>query len=66
MPALTLERQTGVQLSRQTIGRCLRAIDARHGRPRPVLRCPWKKAAQDRHIRALRRLLAGLSPDEVA
>jgi transposase len=59
MLALTLERQTGVKLSRQTIGRCLRALGARHGRPRPVLRCPWKKAAQMRRIRAIERLLAG-------
>jgi transposase len=66
MLALTLERRTGVKLSRQTIGRCLQAIGARHGRPRPVLRCPWKKAAQTRRIRAIQRLLAGLPPDEVA
>lgn len=64
--ALTLARQTGVRLSRQTIGRCLRAIGARHGRPRPVLRCPWKKTAQTRRIRAIERRPAGLPPDEVA
>jgi transposase len=66
MLALTLQRQTGARLSRQTIGRCLQALGARHGRPRPVLRCPWKKAAQMRRIRALQRLLATLPKDEVA
>lgn len=66
MLALTLQRRTGVKLSRQTVGRCLWAIGARLGRPRPVLRCPWKKAAQMRRIRAIERLLATLPEDEVA
>jgi len=66
MLGLTLQRRIGVRLSRQTIGRCLRRIGARHGRPRPVLRCPWSKAAQMRRIRAIERLLTTRPADEVA
>ena len=66
MLAITLRRRTSVKLSQQTISRCLKTIGARHGRPRPVLRCPWKKSAQMRRIRVLERLLAELPEDEVA
>ena len=66
MLTLTLARRTGVKLSRQTIGRCLLALGARHGRPQPVLRCPSKKAAQMRRIATIERLLATLPDDEVA
>ena len=66
MLAIKLQRETSVKLSQQTISRCLKAIGARHGCPRPVLRCPWKKAAQMRRICRIERLLSELPEDEVA
>lgn len=61
-----MERQTGRCVSQPTMSRCLRRIDARLGRPRPVLRCPWPKPRQTRRIRMIRRLIKHLPKNEVA
>jgi len=60
-----LAKQTGIRVHVGTMSRALKAIGARRGRPRPVVRCPWSKAAKDRRIRAIRRMLANLPPGEV-
>jgi len=57
---------TGVRVHVGTMSRALKAIGARRGRARPVVRCPWSKTAKDRRIRAIRRMLANLPADEVA
>jgi transposase len=59
-------RQTGVRVSPSTMSRALRALGARRGRPRPVVKCPWSKWRRTRRVRAIRRLLARLPPEEVA
>jgi transposase len=56
---------TGVRIHVATMSRALRAIGARRGRPRPVVRCPWSKPAKDRRLRALRRLASHPRPREV-
>jgi transposase len=61
-----LAERTGRRVSQATISRCLEAIGARLGRPRPVLRCPWSKARQTRRLRKIHRLIENLPADEVA
>ena len=57
---------TGIRIHVGTMSRALKAIGARRGRPRPVVRCPWSQAARNKRIRALRQRLANLPPGEVA
>jgi len=59
-------RDTGLRVSLATMSRALRAIGARRGRPRPVVRCPWSNWRRNRRLRAIRHLLAHLPADEVA
>jgi transposase len=59
-------RDTGVRVSLATMSRALRAIGARRGRPRPVVRCPWSNWRRERRLQAIRRMLAHLPADEVA
>jgi len=61
-----MERITGVRVSQTTMSRCLRSIGARHGRPRPVLRCPWARNRRNRRLRGIRKLIDSLPDDEVA
>jgi transposase len=53
-----LRQDTGVDLSRTTLGRLLRRIRARRGRPRPLVRCPWPAARRDARLTELRALAA--------
>jgi transposase len=59
-------RDTGVRVSEATMSRALRALGARRGRPRPVVRCPWSTWRRKRRLRAIRHVLAHLPPEEVA
>jgi transposase len=56
--AQQLAQETGVRLARQTLGRVLRRLRARRGRPRPVVRCPWPAAERIARSAALRQLAA--------
>ena len=57
---------TGVHVGQATMSRLLRKIGARLGRPRPVLRCPWKRSRKTRHLRKIDRLIENLAKNEVA
>lgn len=61
-----LAQETGVEVSRRTVGRMLHAIGARWGSPKPVVACPWPESRRKRRLRRIRRLLRNLRPDEVA
>jgi transposase len=61
-----MSNRTGIRIHVGTMSRALRAIGARRGRPRPVVRCPWSPAAKNKRIRVLRHLLAHLPLGEVA
>ncbi len=61
-----MKRLTGVCVHVATMSRALQRIRARHGRPRPVVRCPWPKRKKNKRLREIRRLLENLPPDEVA
>ncbi len=62
----TLVRITGVRVHVATMSRALALVQARRGRPRPTVKCPWRKAAKTRRLNAIRRLLATLPPRHVA
>jgi transposase len=62
----TLVRQTGVRVHVATMSRALALVQARRGRPRPTVGCPWAKAAKTRRLNALRHLVATLPRSQVA
>jgi len=62
----TMARQTGVRIHVATMSRALALIEARRGRPRPTVSCPWAPAAKARRLNAIHRLLATLSRRHVA
>jgi DDE superfamily endonuclease len=53
-----LVREIGVRVHVTTMSRALALVEARRGRPRPTVGCPWPKAAKTRRLNAIRRLLA--------
>lgn len=64
--ALEMQRQTGVRVSRSTLGFYLRALRARWGRARPSVLCPWPKARRLRRLREIRELVTqGKAAEEV-
>ena len=63
---LVMKEQTGRTVSQPTLSRCLKAIAARLGRPRPTVGCWWPKARKSRHARRIRRLVENLPADEAA
>lgn len=66
MLVTTMFRETGVRIHVATMSRALAMVEARRGRPRPTVRCPWSAAWKSRRINAIRRLLADLPRRHVA
>ena len=62
----TLVRRTGVRIHVTTMSRALAQVQARRGRPRPTVGCPWAKAAKTRRLNAIRSVLAALPRRHVA
>jgi transposase len=62
----TLVRRTGVRVHVTTMSRALALVEARRGRPRPTVGCPWAKAAKTRRLNRIRDLLAALPRRHVA
>src|SRR5438132_1348588 len=62
----TLVRETGIRIHVTTMSRALALVQARRGRPRPTVGCPWAKAAKTRRLNAIRHLLATLPRGHVA
>src|ERR1700751_1351495 len=62
----TVRRQTGVRIHVATMSVALHRLDARRGRPKPTVGCPWSPRAKTRRLRALQDLGAQLPSDEVA
>jgi len=56
----TMVRQTGVRIAVTTMSKALALVQARRGRPRPRVRCPWSKAAQTRRLNQIHMLLETL------
>jgi len=62
----TAARQTGVVVSKTTMGRVLKTLRARRGRAKPLGPCPWSKARKNRRMALIHRLIDALPPDQVA
>jgi transposase len=62
----TLLTKTRVRINAGTMSLALRRIRARRGRPKPTVHCPWAESSQKRRLRAIRRLVDQLPPQEVA
>lgn len=62
--ALTLAEQDFPLLAPCTVGRALREIGARRGRPKPTVHCPWPKRLRDKVLRSLRQLEGSASDEE--
>jgi transposase len=62
----TLQALTGVTIHVTTMSGALERIGARRGRPKPTVACPWSKAAKNRRLQEIQRLIDTLPDDEVA
>jgi transposase len=59
-------RKTGVRIHTTTMSRALAMLQARRGKPRPTVRCPWHPAAKTRRLNQIAQVVASLPPQEVA
>ena len=62
--AETAAAYTGVRVSVTTMGRLLRRLKVRRGRPKPDAPCPWSAAARARRAAAVHALIDALPADE--
>jgi transposase len=62
----TLVRRTGIRIHVTTMSRALARLQARRGRPRQTVGCPWAKAAKTRRLNRIHQLLATLPRREWA
>jgi transposase len=62
----TMVRKTGMRIHVTTMSRALALVQARRGRPRPTVGCPWPKAAKTRRLNRIRALLGKLPRGHVA
>jgi transposase len=60
----TARRYTAVTVSRRTMGRLLKELKVRRGRPKPTAPCPWSKARKDRRLALIKALVESLPPDQ--
>lgn len=60
----TARRYTGISVSRTTMGRVLKKLRARRGRAKPMVVCPWSKAAKTRRLKLIRALIDTLPADQ--
>lgn len=62
----TAASYTGVRVSRRTMGRVLKELEVRRGRPKPLAPCPWPKARREAVISAVKTLIDTLPPQQAA
>lgn len=62
----TMVRKTGIRIHVTTMSRALAMIQARRGKPRPTVKCPWHPAAKTRKLNKLAHLILSLPRKEVA
>ncbi|MGE3807898.1 MAG: IS630 family transposase [Gemmataceae bacterium] len=62
----TMVCETGIRIHVATMSRALALVQARRGRPRPTVGCPWPKAAKTRRLNSIRAVLANLPRGHVA
>jgi transposase len=62
----TAAAYTGVTVSLTTLGRLLKKMKVRRGRPKPLAPCPWSKSARKRRVNLIHALIDTLPPDQAA
>lgn len=62
----TMWWETGTRIHASTMSTALKAINARRGRPKPTVGCPWSKRAKNKRLREIQQLIDHLPSDEVA
>lgn len=60
-----LKKETGIQISKTSMSRLLRSLGIRHGNPKPIVLCPWKKRRKTRRLNQILRLIEEAPDDEV-
>jgi transposase len=60
----TAHAYTGVRVSRRTMGRLLKDLKVRRGRPKPLAPCPWSLARKNRRLTEIRAVVESLAADE--
>ena len=60
----TAAAYTGVTVSTTTMGRVLRRLRVRRGRPKPTAPCPWGRSAREKRMAMIRALVDALPPSE--
>jgi transposase len=60
------EQCTGVKVSKTTMGRLLKKMKVRRGRPKPDAPCPWSEIARKRRVAMLHAMLDTLAENEAA
>ena len=60
----TARRYTGVTVSKTTMGRVLKTLKARRGRPKPRAPCPWSEARKKRRMAMIHALIDTLPADQ--
>ncbi len=61
----TARTYTGVTVSPTTMGRLLKRLKVRRGRPKPLAPCPWGEIAREKRVAMIHALIDGL-PAEAA
>jgi transposase len=56
----------GVTVSPTTMGRVLKKLKVRRGRPKPDAPCPWSESARKRRVKMIHALIDTLPPGEAA
>jgi transposase len=62
---LVLNKRTGIAISVSAMSRLLRRLGIGLKRPKPIVKCPWKKARRQRRLKVIERLVLHLPADEV-
>lgn len=60
----TAKTYTGVTVSRTTMGRLLKRLKVRRGRPKPLAPCPWSETARKQRIAIIHALIDTLPADQ--
>jgi transposase len=63
--AIVMTRHGHPRLSVATMGRVLRFIRARRGRPKPIVKCPLSKRQKRRRLQQVHELIENCPPNEV-
>lgn len=62
---LVAAQQTNIEVSTTTMCRLLKQLGVRHGRPKPIVECPWPERLKTRRLNGIRRLREQLAKSEV-